>query len=65
MEVGTAEVLLDDARRVAEEARASGVDITVYEGEDLIQVWHLVAGAIPEADEGIARLAAFVRKHTA
>ncbi len=65
VEVGTAEVLLDDARRVAERARAAGVDVTVYEGEDLIHVWHFFAGAMPEADEGIARVAAFVREHTA
>jgi len=61
VEVGTAEVLLDDARRLAERARAAEVDVTVFEGEDLIHVWHFFAGAVPEADEGIARVAEFVR----
>jgi epsilon-lactone hydrolase len=51
VEVGTAEVLLDDARRVAERARTAGVDVTLFEGEDLIHVWHFFAGAVPEADE--------------
>ncbi|QGG94005.1 alpha/beta hydrolase [Actinomarinicola tropica] len=63
VEVGTAEVLLDDARRVAERARAAGVDVTLFEGEDLIHVWHFFAGAVPEADEGITRVAEFVRRH--
>lgn len=61
VEVGTAEVLLDDARRLAERARAAGVDVTLFEGEDLIHVWHFFAGAVPEADEGIARVSRFIR----
>lgn len=65
IEVGTAEVLLDDARRVATRAREAGVDVTTYEGPDLIHVWHFFAGAVPEADEGIQRVARFVRDHTA
>lgn len=60
VEVGTAEVLLDDARRLAERARGAGVDVTLFEGEDLIHVWHFFAGAVPEADEGIDRIARFI-----
>lgn len=62
VEAGTAEVLLDDARRLAVRAREAGVEVTLWEGEDLIHVWHFFAGAVPEADEGIARVAAFVRE---
>lgn len=65
VEVGTAEVLLDDARRVAERARTAGVDVTLFEGEVLIHVWHFFAGVVPEADEGIARVASFVRNQVA
>jgi acetyl esterase/lipase len=60
VEVGRAEVLLDDARRLAERARAAGVEVTLFEGEDLIHVWHFFAGAVPEADDGIARVACFI-----
>lgn len=63
VEVGTSEVLLDDARRVADRAREAGVDVTLTVAEDMIHVWHSFAGAVPEADEGIARVAAFVREH--
>ncbi|HEX5366886.1 MAG TPA: alpha/beta hydrolase [Acidimicrobiales bacterium] len=61
IEVGTAETLLDDARRLAARAREAGVDVTLFEGEDLIHVWHFFAGAVPEADEGVRRVAAFIR----
>lgn len=60
IEVGTAEVLLDDARRLATRARDHGVDVTLYEGEDLVHVWHFFAGIVPEADVGMRRVAEFV-----
>lgn len=63
LEVGSAEVLLDDARRVATAARAAGVEVTAHEAEDMIHVWHFFAGIVPEADDGIARVAEFVTKH--
>lgn len=65
IEVGTAEVLLDDARRVASAARGAGVRVTLHEADDMIHVWHFFAGVVPEADEGIARLAQFIVDRTA
>ncbi|MGE3590055.1 MAG: alpha/beta hydrolase [Ilumatobacteraceae bacterium] len=65
IEVGTAEVLLDDSRRLAARVRASGGEVTYLEGEDLVHVWHFFAGLVPEADEAIRRVAAFVRARTA
>ena len=65
IEVGTAEVLLDDSRRLAARVRASGGEVTYFEGEDLVHVWHFFAGLVPEADEAIRRVAAFVRARTA
>lgn len=65
LEVGTAEVLLDDARRVAAAARAAGVDVELHEGEDMIHVWQFFAGIVPEADEAIERIAAFVADRAA
>lgn len=65
IEVGTAEVLLDDARRLAARALDAGVDVSVFEGEELVHVWHFFAGIVPEADEGIARVADFVRARSA
>ncbi|MGE0000318.1 MAG: alpha/beta hydrolase fold domain-containing protein, partial [Ilumatobacteraceae bacterium] len=65
IEVGTAEVLLDDSRRLAARVRASGGEVTYFEGEDLVHVWHFFAGLVPEADEATRRVAAFVRARTA
>ncbi|MFZ6003161.1 MAG: alpha/beta hydrolase [Actinomycetota bacterium] len=65
IEVGTAEVLLDDARRVTAAARAAGVEVELHEAEDMIHVWQFFAGIVPEADEAIARIAAFVTARAA
>jgi phosphinothricin tripeptide acetyl hydrolase len=62
LEVGSAEVLLDDARRLAKAAQAAGLEVTLHEAPDMIHVWHFFAGIVPEADDGIARVAEFVTK---
>lgn len=64
IDVGTSEVLLDDARRVAQRAEATGVGVVLTEGEELIHVWHFFAGMVPEADEALARIGRFVESHT-
>lgn len=64
VEVGTAEILLDDARRLATRAREAGVDVELHVAEGLIHVWHFFAGMVPEADDGIRRVAGFVRART-
>jgi acetyl esterase/lipase len=64
LQVGTRELLLDDATRVAKRARDAGVDVTLEEGEGLIHVWQLMGPSIPESIEALDRIGAFVRKHT-
>jgi acetyl esterase/lipase len=65
LQVGTREVLLDDSRRVAERARAAGVDVTLEIGEGLIHVWQLFGPSVPESVEAVDRIGAFVRARTA
>jgi len=60
--VGTAETLLDDARRLADRARAAGVPVDIEVWDDMIHVWHAFAPLLPEADEAIARIGAWVRE---
>ncbi|MCU1430460.1 MAG: Alpha/beta hydrolase fold-3 domain protein, partial [Actinomycetia bacterium] len=60
--VGDHEVLLDDSVRIAERARAAGVDVTLEVWPEMIHVWHAFAGMVPEADEAISRIAAFLRE---
>ncbi|MCH2170291.1 alpha/beta hydrolase [Myxococcota bacterium] len=64
IQVGTRELLLDDATRVTERARAAGVDVTLEKGEGLIHVWPLFGPGVPEGVEAVDSIGAFVRKHT-
>lgn len=61
IQVGTAEVLFDDAARLAERARLAGVSVTLDAWEELIHVWQIFP-MLPEAREAIERIARFVRE---
>lgn len=62
--VGTAEVLLDDAVRLGERARAAGVEVVLEPWEDMIHVWHCFAHVLPEAQRAIERVGEFIRERT-
>lgn len=64
VQVGTAEVLLDDSRRIAERAETAGVDVTLEVWDDMVHVFQAFALLLPEAREAIARIGEFVRKRT-
>lgn len=62
VEVGDAEVLLDDSITLAEQARAAGVDVTLRVWPELCHVFQAFPPEIiPESDESIAAIAAFLR----
>lgn len=63
--VGSEEVLLDDARELVDRARGSAVDAELDVWEGLFHIWTVFAPLLPEAEQGIARLGEFVRRHTA
>lgn len=65
IDVGTAEVLLDDARRLAERAAAAGVDVTLTVADEMVHVWQFFAGSVPEADDAIRRIGEYVAKRAA
>jgi acetyl esterase/lipase len=60
--VGTRELLLQDARRVAAKARAAGVDVKLEEWDGLIHVWPLFGPEMPEGQQAVARIGEFVRQ---
>ena len=61
IQVGTSEVLLSDSTRLAERAKAAGVDVTLEEWEEMIHVWHFFAFILPEGQQAIERIGEFVR----
>jgi acetyl esterase/lipase len=65
IQVGSAEILLDDALRLAARARAAGVAVEFEEAADMIHVWHLFAPMLSEGREAIGRAGAFIRRHLA
>jgi monoterpene epsilon-lactone hydrolase len=64
IQVGDAEVLLDDATRVAERAKAAGVDVTIEVWPEMVHVWHVFAKILPEGQQAIDRIGEFVIAHT-
>jgi epsilon-lactone hydrolase len=62
VQVGTAETLLDDSVRLAERARAAGVDVRLEAWDDLVHVFQAFAPMVPEAVEAIEGVGAFVQE---
>ena len=60
IQVGTADVLLSDAERLAAAAAAAGVDVMLETGEGLPHVYQLLLGT-PEAAEATERIGKFLR----
>ena len=58
--VGTREVLLDDSLRLAAKLDQAHVDTKLVVFEDMIHVWPLLVTRVPEADQAIAEIAAFL-----
>ena len=63
IQVGSAEVLLDDSLRLAERASTTGVNTTLEVWPEMIHVWHSFAAILPEAGQAIERIGEFIRVH--
>jgi acetyl esterase/lipase len=63
LQVGDAERLLDDSRRFAQRADQAGVPVRLDVFADQQHTFQMMAGRAPEADEAVARLAAWLRPH--
>jgi epsilon-lactone hydrolase len=60
IQVGSDEVLRDDAVRMAERMRAAGCRVELEIWPRMPHVWHLFAPVMPEAHRAIARIGEFV-----
>ena len=59
--VGTAEVLLDDAVRLHEKAKAAGVESKCVEFEDMIHIWPWFAPFLPEGQGAMDMMGKFIK----
>ena len=57
IQASAVEVLLDDAKLIAQRARDVGVDVTYQDYEVVPHVFQLFAGNLPEADEALQSVA--------
>ena len=64
IQVGSAETLLDDSTRLAERARAAGVEVDLQVWDDMIHVWPLFAPVLPEGQQAIEQIGDFIRQKT-
>jgi epsilon-lactone hydrolase len=63
IQVGDAEILLDDATRVAERAQAAGVKVELEAWPEMFHVWHVFAKILPEGQQAIDRIGEYVLQH--
>ena len=63
LQVSTCEILYSDSVRFVEKAKASGVNATLQEWDDMMHVFpHIGLYELPEAEEAINKIAEFIQK---
>lgn len=62
IQVGTAEILLDDSIRFADLARAAGVDVSLDIWDDMIHMFQMFAAMAPEGQDAIDKIGEFILK---
>ena len=62
IQVGDHEVLLDDSTRLAVRAQAAGVQVKLEIWPEMIHRWHSYAAVLPEGQQAIEDIGAFLRE---
>ena len=62
IQVGSEEVLLDDAKEVAKKAKSAGVDVTLSIYEGMWHVWQVFGVLLPESRAAFEEIGTFVRE---
>jgi len=65
IQVGDAETLLDDANRIADRAKAAGVQVKLEVWPEMIHVWQMFASFLPEGQQAVDVIGKFILDHTA
>jgi len=60
IQIGTDEMFLDDALRVAEKAKTAGVEVTLERYEGMWHAWHHFAPQMPEARQAIEQIGRYI-----
>jgi monoterpene epsilon-lactone hydrolase len=60
---GGGELMRDEARQLAENARRDGVSVISHEWPGMVHDWQLFAPLVPQSKAALAELAAFIRGH--
>ncbi len=63
LQVGSREALLDDTTRLAERARAAGVDVTLDVLDGVIHIWQYFGPDLPETRASEAGAGEFLQRH--
>jgi len=63
IQVGTHEILLNDARQLAIAATRDGVDVTLEEWPDMIHNWQMLADYLTDGRRANARIGQFIAQH--
>jgi acetyl esterase/lipase len=64
IQVGDAETLLDDSKRLNDRAKAAGVSSKLEVWPEMIHVWQLFASFLPEGQQAIDGIGKFIADHT-
>ncbi len=64
IQVGTSEILLDDALRLATKAEADGVQVTLDVWDEMLHVWQMAVPFLPEAKTAVRQMGTFIQEHT-
>ena len=65
LQVGSTELLLDDARRVHDKIQAAGGTSRLEIYEDVAHCWQMLDGLVPEARRALRQAASFIHEHLA
>jgi acetyl esterase/lipase len=63
IQVGSAELLLDDSIRFVDTAKAAGVDVKFEIWDDMIHMFQMFAAMAPEGQDGINKIGEFVLEY--
>ena len=63
LQVGDAEVLLDDSTRFAANAKEAGVAVELEVWPEMVHVWHTFGDDVPEARDAVSGIVNFLNKH--